>query len=90
MMKFICNTVLSQFSNPIAFVLDNGTQFVGQKVKNILDELKIEFYNSTLSYLQYNRQFESSKKIIMSGIKRRPKKTKGEWVEELPSILWAY
>ena len=48
--KFICRNILFRFVIPKAFVLDNGTQFLGQKVKDLLGQLKIEFYNSTLSY----------------------------------------
>ena len=50
--KFIRRNILSRFSIPKVFVLDNGTQFVGQKVKNLLDEIKIKSYNPTPSYPQ--------------------------------------
>ncbi|GFS36376.1 hypothetical protein Acr_00g0045620 [Actinidia rufa] len=50
--KFICKSILSRFDIPRAFVSDNGTQFVGSKVRNLLEQLKIEFYNSTPSYPQ--------------------------------------
>ena len=44
--KKIIRNILSWFGIPRALVSDNGNQFVGQKVKKMLDELKIEFYNS--------------------------------------------
>ena len=47
--KFIYRNILSSFSLHKAFVSENGTQFVGQKVQDLLDQLKIEFYNSTPS-----------------------------------------
>ena len=50
--RFIHRNILSRFGIPRAFVSNNETQFVGQKVKDILDELKIEFYNLTPSYSQ--------------------------------------
>ena len=56
----------------------------------MLRQLKIEFYNSTPSYLQCNRQAEATNKTIMNRIKKRLEKAKGKWVEELPNILWAY
>ena len=43
MIKFIRKNILSQFGIPRAFVSNNRTQLVDQKVKNMLDELKIEF-----------------------------------------------
>ena len=43
MMKFIRNNILYQFGILLAFVMNNKTQFSCQKVKKLLDELKIEF-----------------------------------------------
>ena len=48
--RFIQRNILSRFGIPRAFVSDNGTQFVSKKVKDLLEQLKIEFYNSTPSY----------------------------------------
>ena len=45
----IHKNILSRFGIPKAFILDNGTQFMGKKVKNLLRQLKIKFYNSTPS-----------------------------------------
>ncbi|XP_057488501.1 uncharacterized protein LOC130774471 [Actinidia eriantha] len=88
--KFIRGNILSRFGIPRAFVSDNGTQFVGSKVRGLLDQLKIEFYNSTPSYPQCNGQAEATNKTIMNGIKKRLKKAKGRWVDELANVLWAY
>ena len=52
--KFIRRNILSRFGIPQAFVSDNGTQFIRSKFRNLLEQLKIEFYNSTPSYLQCN------------------------------------
>ena len=56
----------------------------------MLGQLKIEFYNSTPSYPQYNGQDEATSKTIMNEIKKRLEKAKGKWIEELENILWAY
>ena len=48
--KFIHRNILSRFDIPRALVLDNRTQLLGQKVKDLLGQVKIEFYNSILSY----------------------------------------
>ena len=90
MIGLIKKNILSKFGNTRAFVSDNGTQFVGKKVKDLLETLKIEFYNSTPSYPQCNGQAEATNKKIMNGIKKRLEKAEGKWVEELPNILWAY
>ncbi|GFZ08576.1 hypothetical protein Acr_20g0003840 [Actinidia rufa] len=76
---FICSNILSRFGIPRAFMSDNGTQFVGSKVKNLLEQLNIEFYNSTPSYTQCNGQVEATNKTIMNGIKKRLEMAKGKW-----------
>ncbi|GFS40182.1 hypothetical protein Acr_00g0066980 [Actinidia rufa] len=81
--RFIRGSILSRFGIPRAFVSNNGTQFVGSKVRSLLEQLKIEFYNSTPSYPQYNGQAETTNKTIMNGIKKRLEKAKGRWVDEL-------
>ena len=56
----------------------------------MLGQLKIKFYNSTLSYPQCNLKAEATNKIIMNGIKKKLKKVKGKWVKELLNVLWVY
>ncbi|GFZ08917.1 hypothetical protein Acr_20g0007250 [Actinidia rufa] len=73
-----------------AFISDNGTQFIGKKVKDLLYQLKIEFYNSTLSYLQCNGQAEATNKTIMNKIKKKLEKAKGKRVKQLSNVLWTY
>ena len=51
---------------------------MGQKVKKMLDELKIEFYNLRQSYPQCNGQAKVTNKTIMNGIKKRLEKAKGK------------
>jgi len=35
-------------------------------------------------------QAEATNKTIVNGLKKRLEWVKGNWVEELPNILWAY
>ena len=84
---FIRRNILSRFGIPKVFMSDNGTQFVSKKVKDMLEQLKIEFYNLKPSYPQCNGQAEATNKTIMNGIKKRLEKAKGKWVEELPNVL---
>ena len=52
--RFIKRNILPRFSIPRAYISDNGTQFIGKKVRDLLKQLKIELYNSMLSYPQCN------------------------------------
>ena len=78
---------MSRFGILMAFVSNNGTQFIGIRVKDLLGQLKIELYNSTPSYPQCNGQAEATNKTVMNGITKRLEKAKGKWVEKLPNVL---
>ena len=45
---------------------------------------------STPSYPQSNGQAKATNKSIINGLKKRLDDSKGQWAEELPSMLWAY
>ena len=45
---------------------------------------------STPRYPQANGQAESSNKTIINTLKRRLRKAKGAWADELPGVLWSY
>ena len=48
--RFIGINVFSKFGIFRAFMSDNGTQFVGKTVKDLLEQLKIKFFNTMPSY----------------------------------------
>jgi len=37
-----------------------------------------------------NGQAESTNRVLLRGLKRRPEKAKENWSEEIPRILWSY
>ena len=45
---------------------------------------------ASVAYPQANGQVEVSNKTILHGLETKLEKAKGKWVDELPSILWAY
>ncbi|XP_038683037.1 uncharacterized protein K02A2.6-like [Tripterygium wilfordii] len=79
-----------RFGIPHALISDNGTQFSNAKFKEFCGGYRIKNLYSTPAYPQCNGQAEASSKIILDGIKKRLESSKGRWVEELPSLLWAY
>ena len=83
------NTI-TRFGIPRSPVSDNGTQFDSKYFKNFCKGLGIRNHYSTLAYPQGNGQAEISNKVILDGLKKRLDKSKEKWVEELPSVLWAY
>ncbi|KAL0409635.1 UNVERIFIED_CONTAM: hypothetical protein Sradi_1897900 [Sesamum radiatum] len=70
--------------------MDNGTQFQGEKFRQWCEELKIKQYYTSVATPQSNGQIEVTKRIILQSLKTRLEEAKGNWVEELPGVLWAY
>uniref|UniRef100_A0A2N9FB78 Integrase catalytic domain-containing protein n=1 Tax=Fagus sylvatica TaxID=28930 RepID=A0A2N9FB78_FAGSY len=58
--------------------------------KGLYSELGIRNFFSSPGYPQSNGQAEVSNKVILSGIKKKLETAKGNWVEELPSVLWTH
>ena len=50
--------------------------------------IKNRYYNPT--YPKGNGQAEAINKVIVNGLKKRLDDAKGQWVEELPHVLWTY
>ena len=88
--RFAWRNIVTRFGVPRALVSDNGTQFDGNVFRAFCEELGIRNYYSTPAYPQCNGQAEISNKTLLSGIKKRLERSKGKWVEELPSVLWSY
>lgn len=88
--KFLWSHIITRFGVPRSFIADNGTQFDSQKLRSFCEEFGIKNNFSSVAYPQGNGQAEASNKVIVEGIKKRLDRAKGRWVEELPSVLWAY
>ncbi|RVW75278.1 hypothetical protein CK203_055350 [Vitis vinifera] len=57
---------------------------------NFCSELNIRNLYSTPRYPQSNGQAKATNKTLITALKKRLEQAKGKWVEELPSVLWAY
>ena len=53
-------------------------------------ELGIKNRYSNPTYPKGNGQAEAINKVIVNGLKKRLDDAKGQWVEELPHVLWTY
>ena len=82
--KFVWKNIVCWFGIPEAIVADNGPQFDSIAFRTFCWELKIKNLYSTSRYPQSNGQAE------LSSLKKRLKKAKGRWVDELLGVLWAY
>ncbi|KAL0319786.1 UNVERIFIED_CONTAM: Pro-Pol polyprotein [Sesamum radiatum] len=88
--KFVWKNIICRFGIPRAFVTDNGTQFQGKQFKRWCLELKIKQYFTSVGTPQSNGQTEVTNRTILQHLKARLDEAKGNWIDELPGVLWAY
>ncbi|KAL0439574.1 UNVERIFIED_CONTAM: Gag-Pol polyprotein [Sesamum latifolium] len=88
--KFLWKNIVCRFGIPHALISDNGTQFSGKKLKEWCEGLAIKQFFTSVSNPQANGQTEVTNRTILQHLKTRLGTAKGAWVEELPSVLWAY
>lgn len=88
--RFAWRNIITRFGVPWALVSDNNTQFYDNTFISFCDVLGIMNYYSMPAYPQCNRQAKILNKTMLNGIKKRLKKAKERWVEELPSVLCSY
>nr|XP_016490023.1 PREDICTED: uncharacterized protein LOC107809844 [Nicotiana tabacum] len=84
----LCHRATKRIPKEIA--CDNGPQFIGSKVTNFLEDLKIKRITSSPYHPRANGQATSTNKVIIQNLKKKLEDDKGKWPEELPGVLWAY
>jgi hypothetical protein len=87
---FLWKNIVTRYGIPRSLISDNGTQFKGSVIREFCDTYGIRLHASSVGYPQGNGQAEASNKVVLNGLKRRLEAAKGRWVEELPSVLWAF
>ena len=87
---FVWKHIICRFGLPKEIVCDNGSQFIGTRFRGFCENWGVQLKFSTPRNPQSNGQAESSNKTIMNSLKKRLGKAKGNWVDELPAVLWAY
>ncbi|XP_042426066.1 uncharacterized protein LOC122013918 [Zingiber officinale] len=78
------------FEIPDKLVSDNGRQFQGRKIQEWCQGFGITQAFTSVAYPQSNKQIEVINREIVCGFKVKLDHVGGNWMEELPSILWAY
>nr|XP_009611301.1 uncharacterized protein LOC104104822 [Nicotiana tomentosiformis] len=65
-------------------------RLTGSKITEFFQSWQIKRITSSPYHPVENGQAESTNKIIINNLKKRLEKSKGNWPEELPGVLWAY
>nr|KYP63425.1 Pro-Pol polyprotein [Cajanus cajan] len=88
--RFTWRNIICRFGIPHTLVTNNGRQFIAQGFEDFLRELGIKHLPTSVEHPQTNGQAEAANKVILRELKKRLGNAKGQWPDELPSILWAY
>ncbi|XP_073136939.1 uncharacterized protein [Henckelia pumila] len=88
--NFLWKNIICRFGIPQTLVSDNGTQFSGAKIKDWCKGLSIKQFFTSVGNPQANGQTEVTNWTILQHLKTRLGNAKGKWVDEFPSVLWAY
>ena len=88
--NFVWRAIICRFGVPRALVSDNGKQFDNAKFRDFCAELGIKNYYSSPAHPQSNGQAEVTIRTLKAALKTKLEDLKGNWVEYLPEVLWAY
>lgn len=88
--KFLWKNIICRFGLPQILISNNGRQFAEDYVKSWCTDLHTKQRFISVAHPQANGQVELANRIIKDGLRKRLDKAGTNWVDELPSVLWAY
>ena len=90
MANFIKENIITRFGVPHKIISDNGTPFVNNDVRNMLEFYQVKHHHSSPYYPQGNGQAEATNKTLIKIISKMSQEYMGGWAVHLPDALWAY
>ncbi|GLT27574.1 hypothetical protein SLA2020_025610 [Shorea laevis] len=88
--NFIKEYIICCFGIPYKIVSDNGTPFINQHVRRLLDTYKIEHWKSTPYYPQRNGQAEATNESLLRILSKMVHEYEEGWSVHLQDTLWAH
>ena len=85
--NFIKENIIVRFEVPHRIFSDNGTPFVNNEVRKMLEFYQVKHYCSSPYYPQGNGQAESTNKTLIKVISKMSQEYIGEWAMHLPDSL---
>ncbi|GFS40548.1 hypothetical protein Acr_00g0069240 [Actinidia rufa] len=80
----------ARFGIPKVIISDNARQFDNDKFRLFFSDLAISHHFSSPGHPQANGQVKVTNRTILRNLKARLERSKSEWAEDLPRVLWAY
>ena len=88
--NFIKENIIIRFRVPHRIISDNGTPFVNNDVRKMLEFYQVKHHHSSPYYPQGNGQAEATNKTLIKIISKMSQEYIGGWAVHLPDALWAY
>ena len=88
--NFVWKNIVRRFGISKVIISNNAKQFDNDGFKLFCLDLAISNHFFSPSHPQENGQVKVTNKMILRNLKARLKKSKSEWVKNLPIVLWAY
>ena len=88
--SFVWKNIICRYGIPRVLVSNNGKQFDNSAFRYFCSELGIKNHYSSIAHLQANGQVKVTNQSLLKIIKTQLEGAKCIWLDELPSVLWAY
>jgi hypothetical protein len=88
--KFIYENIITRFGYPLTLINDQGTHFVNETIKVLLEKFLIDHRKMTAYHPQANGAVKSFNKTLHKGLTKICGINKYDWDDKIPAILWAY
>ena len=85
--NFIKEKIIVRFGVPHRIISDNGTPFVNNDVKKLLEFYQVKHYRSSPYYPQGNGQAKATNKTLIKIISKMSQEYIGRWAMHLPDAL---
>ncbi|KAK8939028.1 hypothetical protein KSP39_PZI011373 [Platanthera zijinensis] len=87
--NFIWGEIVCRFGIPLAIVTNNGPQFASLELEDFCKQLGTDLRFASVHHSRSNGQVEAANKLVVNLLKKKVTNLKGNWAEQLPSVLWA-
>ena len=87
MANFIKENIIVRFGVPHKIISDNGTPFVNNDVRKMLEFYQVKHHRSSPYYPQGNGQAKATNKTFIKIISKISQEYTGGWATHLPDAL---
>ena len=88
--QLIFENIITRFGCPRILMSDEGTYFLNQTIKHLIEEFQVFHQKGTPYHPQANGTVEALNKILEHALTKVCNINRDDWDLKIPSVLWAY